>query len=222
MNIGILVAVEFDAFFKKYGKEKERFRHGFFDVLHYEIKNKDIYVILSNAGQIRAAMAMTILLETYKCEMVLNFGVVGALRDQKLSDVAIVSEVVHYEFDVSVENRPVGKYDIFDEVQIPMKSNLVELASKIHPEIPLVKLASGDKFVEGKEKKSKLREEFGADIVDMEGAAIAIASYAYDVPCLMIKSVSDGLEDSFLHFVENLNRASEEALEIMDKIIEEI
>lgn len=83
-----------------------------------------------------------------------------------------------------------------------------------------VKLASGDKFVAGFEAKSKLVKDWDCDIVDMEGAAIALACHLYGADFLMIKAVSDALTEGGAEFYENFERASKFAVGIIDDIIE--
>ncbi len=223
MNIGILVAVEFDAFYNIYGEPVERYKHGGFEVLKYQIHGKDVFVCPSRAGQIRAAMAMTILLDFYKCETIINYGVVGALSNQEVEELAVVESVCHYEWDTSdADDLPKGQYEIFDDVAMITTGSLVELAMKIDPHLKKVRLASGDKFVAGLEAKTALRNEWGCDIVDMEGAAIAIASKLYEADFVMIKAVSDALTDGGAEFYENFERASKVAVKIIDDLIREI
>jgi len=221
MNIGILVAVEFDAFYNIYKDPIERYKHGSFEVLKYHIHGKDVFVCPSSAGQIRAAIAMTLLLDTYKCDTIINYGLVGALSDHKVGELTVVESVSHYEWDTSdVEDVKKGQYGIFDDVAMKTTESLVDMAIKIDPNLKKVKLASGDKFVAGFEAKSKLAKDWDCDIVDMEGAAIALACHLYGADFLMIKAVSDALTEGGEEFYENFERASKFAVGIIDDIIE--
>ena len=223
MNIGILVAVEFDAFYNIYGEPIESYKHGGFEVLKYQIHGKNVYVCPSKAGQIRASMAMTLLLDFYKCDTIINYGVVGALSNQEVEELAVVESVCHYEWDTTdADGGPKGKYEAFDEIFFKCTPRLVDLAQKIDPHLKKVKLASGDKFVAGLEAKTALRKEWGCDIVDMEGAAIAISSKLYGANFVMIKAVSDALTEGGAEFYDNFERASKVAVKIIDDLIREI
>lgn len=220
MNIGILVAVEFDAFYDIYKEPIERYKHGSFEVLKYHIHDKDVYVCPSSAGQIRAAMAMTLLLDVYKCNTIINYGVVGALNNREVEQLTVVESVIHYEWDTSdLDDVKKGQYEIFDDVAIKTTESLVDLAIKINPHLKKVKLASGDKFVSGFEAKSKLAKDWDSDIVDMEGAAIALACHLYQADFVMIKAVSDALTEGGAEFIDNFERASKVAVEIIYDII---
>lgn len=220
MNIGILVAVEFDAFYNIYKEPIEKYKHGSFEVLKYHIHDKDVFVCPSSAGQIRAAIAMTLLLDVYKCNTIINYGVVGALNNREVEELTVVESVVHYEWDTSdLDDVKKGQYEIFDDVAIKTTESLVDLAIKINPHLKKVKLASGDKFVSGFEAKSKLAKQWDSDIVDMEGAAIALACHLYQADFVMIKAVSDALTEGGAEFIDNFERASKVAVGIIDDII---
>lgn len=221
MNIGILVAVEFDAFYNIYKDPIERYKHGSFEFLKYHIHGKYVFVCPSSAGQIRAAIAMTLLLDTYKCDTIINYGLVGALSHHKVGELTVVESVSHYEWDTSdLDDVKKGQYEIFDDVAMKTTESLVDLAIKIDPNLKKVKLASGDKFVAGFESKTRLTKDWDCDIVDMEGAAVALSSHLYRADFLMIKAVSDALTEGGAEFYENFERASKVAVGIIDDIIE--
>lgn len=223
MNIGILVAVEFDAFYDIYKEPIERYKHGSFEVLKYHIHDKDVFVCPSSMGQIRAALAMTLLLDVYKCGTIINYGVVGALNDNEVEELTVVESVSHYEFDISDLNDVAkGQYEIFDDVAMKTTESLMDLAIEIDPDLKKVRLASGDKFVSGLDAKTELNKKWDSDIVDMEGAAIALACHLYGADFLMIKAVSDALTGGGAEFYENFERASKVAVGIIDDIIKEL
>ena len=223
MNIGILVAVEFDVFYNIYKEPIERYNHGSFEVLKYHIHGKDVFVCPSSIGQIRAAIAMTLLLDTYKCGTIINYGVVGALNDRQVEELTVVESVCHYDFDTSdIYGLAKGQYEIFDGVAMKTTESLVSLAMKLDPHLEKVRLASGDKFVSGLDAKTKLGKDWDCDIVDMEGAAIALTSHLYGANFLMIKAVSDALTEGGAEFYANFERASKVAVGIIDDIIKEL
>ncbi len=60
--------------------------------------------------------------------------------------------------------------------------------------LPVLKLngvvATGDQFLANDTKKKSLRDQ-KADIVEMEGAAVAQVALKNEVPCLILRSISD-------------------------------
>lgn len=61
--------------------------------------------------------------------------------------------------------------------------------------VPVLKLggtvATGDQFLANDNKKQSLRGEQQADIVEMEGAAVAQVAQKNEIPCLLLRSISD-------------------------------
>ena len=58
------------------------------------------------------------------------------------------------------------------------------------------RIASGDQFISGGEKKAYIIENFHPQCVEMEGAAIAHTCYANKVPFVIIRCMSDTADES--------------------------
>ena len=91
-RIGLLVAVEMDSVFARYGTPGKTEHRGGFDVFHYENEQYILYVIHSGIGEIAAAAAAQLLIDRYEVELIVNFGVVGGLTDE----MALVSRICGY------------------------------------------------------------------------------------------------------------------------------
>ena len=76
-----------------------------------------VYLATSGIGEIRAALAVQLLVDLFDIEAVLNFGFVGSLnKSLPVGELVIVERAVHYQFDISaVDNLPPGCYDDKDE-----------------------------------------------------------------------------------------------------------
>ncbi len=220
----MLVAVEMGAVLSRYGQAvAEETRHGF-RVLSYDMGAYQLFVIGSGAGEIAAAAACQLLIDRYEAELVVNFGVVGGLTaEMARTKTCVVEKVVHYDFDTSAYDGTLpGQYAEYPDIYIPATPELVERAVRIAPELRRVTCASADKFVDGQEAKSALHEQYGADICEMEAAAVVLTCNRSGVPCLLIKTVSDGLMGGAEEFGVALARTSELCLEVTDRIIREL
>ena len=169
-----------------------------------------IYLATSGVGEIKAALAAQLLVDLFDVEAVLNFGFVGAVNHNlDLCELVAVGRVCHYQFDVTEvdTDRVVGQYGgMRDNYFYLDKTLLSNVIANIGKPIKVVTCASGDKFVARKEEKDSLRNEFGADICEMELAGLAIACERNNVPLFSVKVVSDkaeeGANESFLSIVE--------------------
>lgn len=82
------------------------------------------------------------------------------------------------------------------------------------------RIATGDWFVADQNVRDAIAARSSADLVEMEGAAIAYAARAHDIPWLVIRSVSDaGDGEATLSFWEYLALASNNAAEIVRAIL---
>jgi len=221
-RIGMLVAVEIDSVFAKYGDAQRVHDSYGFKVYEYELEKALLFVIHSGAGEIGAAAATQLLISEYHVCAVVNFGVVGGLTDEmKVARTVIADKVVHYDFDISaVDGLKVGQYAGFEDIFIPIDQELVERAVALEPELTRVTCASGDKFVGTEEAKRRLARDFGADICEMELAAIAMTCYRSKVPCLAIKTVSDGVDGGAAEFTRSVRRSGDICMHVVEKLID--
>ena len=220
-TIGMIVAVEMDAVLSKYGRAAGIEKRGGFEVHRYEGEDYRLIIVNAGAGEIAAAAATELLIAVYGAELIVNFGVVGGLTEEMaLSRTVVVESVVHYDFDTSAwDGCEVGRYAAYPTPLVPTTPALVEKARELFPELRKVVCASADKFVEGAEKKRSLHERFGADICEMEAAGVVLSCNRARVPCLVIKTVSDGLTGGAEEFSRQLKASAELCLAVADAII---
>ena len=223
-KIGLLVAVEMDSVFARYGTPGKTERRGGFDVFHYENEQYILYVIHSGIGEIAAAAAAQLLIDRYEIGMIVNFGVVGGLTEEMAqTKTCVVTRVVHYDFDLSgIDPVSPAQYPGFSGIYLPADAALVEKALAVCPELKPVTCASADKFVGNQEDKERLHRLYGADICEMESAAVLLTCLRCEVPCLMIKAVSDGLTGGGEEYYEALQKSAALCLAVTDRIIREL
>lgn len=223
-KIGLLVAVEMDAVLSRYGAPQEKLVTDGFEVLRYENETYTVYAVNAGAGEIAAAAATQLLISVFHVDLVVNFGVVGALTEEMtMAKSCVVEAVVHYDFDVSDwQDVPPGRYLQYPTPYIPTTPALVERATEIEPTLRRVICASADKFVGTEEKKRALHERWKAEICEMEAAGVVLTCDRLRVPCLLIKTVSDALSGGAEEFRRELERSASLCLEVADKIIREL
>ena len=75
---------------------------------------------------------------------------------------------------------------------------LIALAQRALEQMPqrkyqykLGRIATGDIFVDDEALRRSIIERTHPDCVEMEGAAIALVAYSNQIPCLVIRSMSD-------------------------------
>lgn len=223
-KIGVVVAIELDAVLSKYGTPTEQNIYPGYTVMTYENDSFTMYVTQSGAGEIAAAAAAQFLISVYGVDMILNFGVVGSLSHEiSLAEACVVDTVIHYDFTTDGWlNLSPGQYLGYDSPYISTSKELTDEALRVFPGLKKVVCASADKFVDDPAAKSALREKYGADICEMEAAGIVLTCNRNNIPCLLIKAVSDSLVGGGKEFLTELNRVSIECFDAADKIIRNI
>lgn len=221
-KIGMLVAVELESMLGRYPSARALQMISGFPVYAYRMGAAEIFAIHSGAGEIAAAAATQLLLTALQVEAVVNYGVVGGLTEEMaLTRTCVVEKVVHYDFDTSAaDGCPVGQYEGYPDIYLPTSSNLLRKALQVDPTLKPVICASGDKFIGEAQEKRRLHAAFGADICDMESAAIVLTCNRAQVPCLLIKTVSDSITGGAAEFNQSILQASDVCLAITEQIIQ--
>lgn len=194
-QIGMVVAVEMKAVLDELGEPLREIMFPGHSVLQYLFAERTLFVVESGSGQIAATMATQFLITQFKVDLIINFGSVGGLTPEiELTQTCIVEHVVHYDFDTSSVNHwEIGRYRGYPSVYIPTTEEIIDKAVMLYPTLKKVICASGDKFIDNLEDKKQLHERFKADICDMEAAGIVLTCNQNNIPCLLMKSVSDSL-----------------------------
>jgi adenosylhomocysteine nucleosidase len=138
-------------------------------------------VLLTGIGKVAAAIAVARALAEQRPTRVLNIGTAGALRPG-LEGVHRIGRVIEHDVDHVALSRLIGQ---------PLPGEVV-----LDPAQPTV-LATGDAFVADPVVRDRLAER--AHLVDMEGYAIARACAEADVPCELVKVVSDTADETAGH-----------------------
>lgn len=194
MTIGIFTAMQKEAASFLNGDVVEE-KVGEFSFFRFELgKHNAVLCCPPYVGEIAAAAATQLLISQFCVDVVINFGVVGALTDTvAVRDYVYVRDVVHYDMDTSVvDGEPVGRYACFDDVAVRTNEFLLNKALSVRT-FPLVRCASADKFVDDSESRQQLHLQYNADVCDMESAGVLFTCNFNHISCLVIKCISDSL-----------------------------
>ena len=222
MKIGMLIAVENELkAFLQSGEDRIEEKTAGRTVYRTRMEGHDVFAVCSGAGEIDAAAATMLLIVRYGCEVILNFGVTGALEeDLQVEDLFLAEKVWHYDFDATPFMNGVkkGQYAEYPDEFIPLDAGLVQLAMERVPGIRKIAVASGDKFVEDREEKRRLRES-GCGICEMELAAVARVCDRSGVRCLSVKCISDTFDGTGADFAANVQKSAEKAFRVIREVL---
>ncbi|MDP4132694.1 MAG: 5'-methylthioadenosine/adenosylhomocysteine nucleosidase [Bacillota bacterium] len=166
-----------------------------------EMFGKKVVMAVSGVGKVFAAVCTEAMILNFSPEVIINTGVAGGLlKDFKIGNAAIAESLVQHDMDTSALGDPLGLISGLDIVNIPCDKEvfegLKESAHKMGVTYKTGVIASGDQFVSDKNHKEEIIKAFNAIACEMEGAAIAQVCHINGVRCGVLRSISDGADDS--------------------------
>ncbi len=168
-----------------------------------KIGSADTVVVRCGIGKICAAVCAQILIDRFHVTHLINTGIAGSLNaDIDIGDAVVATEAVHHDLDVTNFGYDFGQVPGFRTQAFPADEALRSLCIQaIRSEAPDIhvfegRIASGDQFIRTKERKEWIREHFGAECCEMEGAAIAQTAYMNQIPYVIIRMISDKADES--------------------------
>ena len=186
-------------------------------------------VVISKAGIGKAlsAAGTAAMLNRYDVSRILFTGIAGGVGDEtRVLDVVVATQLVQhdygritndgFEWTVSLDEKK-GYY--------PCDEALVELAYAAAVDIVGSEhafrgvIASGDQFVASETYVEKLKRDFNAIACEMEGASIALVCGKYEVPFVVMRTMSDKA-DGLAH--ETYNNMADVAAQHSNRIVMEM
>jgi len=225
MTIGIMAALhdeiaELIGLMAQHGQSE--IRHiGRRDFYVGQLDGQHCVVVLAGIGKVAAASTASTLIQQFGVRQILFAGLAGGLAAHaRVGDVVIADRLVHHDMDA----RPLfPRYEIpltgIAEFQVSATlCTLLQEASQDffehhindrishadmdrfglkQPRTHVGMIVSGDQFIGSRPTAEKLRAELPqACAVEMEGAAVAQICYEHDVPCAIMRTISDRAEDT--------------------------
>jgi adenosylhomocysteine nucleosidase len=132
-------------------------------------------IVISRMGKIAAGTACQAMILKHGATHVVNPGACGALRDAPELAVGNL---------VRISEAAEGDHEIFGKRVAPVACGNHLLAA-----LPPARLVTADRPVFDTQRRAEYAQ-FG-DVVDMEGAAVARVAALYQVPCDLIKGITD-------------------------------
>lgn len=160
----------------------------------------EVRVCLTGPGKVRSAVAVARTLVEAPAQRVVNIGTAGALRDGLPAGAHRIGRVIEHDFDAdAIERLTARRYG----VHLALGEGLT--------------LVTGDGFITDATKRLALAEY--ADLVDMEGFAIAHTARAFRVPCEVFKIVTDSADDTAWSWSDTVELAAKEIGRLVREIV---
>jgi adenosylhomocysteine nucleosidase len=195
----------------------------------------EVVVVFSRWGKVAAATTVSTLINVFGITELIFSGVAGAIHHElNIGDVVIGKRMFQHDMDA----RPlIAQYEIpllsrtFFEGDAQLSSSAADAVNTFlqkenitqaigadtlaqfninQPKLYTGDIASGDKFFSSNEHKEALSNSLPTVLcVEMEGAAVAQVCFEYNIPCCIIRTISDAAdEQSHIDFVSFIQHVS--------------
>ena len=208
-----------------------------------ELNGVKVVVTFSRWGKVAAATTVTTLITKFGVAKIIFTGVAGAIHTGlRIGDIVIGNRLVQHDmnsspmypqyeiplhhitfFDSDSTLRAIASQAVRGLIEEKVFENDDFAAFNIDkPELFIGDIASGDQFFSTNEQKVQLHNALPSVLcVEMEGAAVAQICYEYNIPCIVIRTISDTADEKshidFMAFTKKI--ASFYSAEIIKRIV---
>jgi adenosylhomocysteine nucleosidase len=220
---------------------------GILQVATGKLAGHSIALAESGVGKVASAAIATLIATSLDCRAIVVCGVAGGIDPAlAIGDVVIADRLIQHDYghltNQGIRNfrpgvPPIGDardriaFDLSPEllmrigrvvkdVKLPALPPDLGIPTQRPPRIAFGPIVSGDQFINSEDVRERLRRDYAALAVEMEGAAVAQAAELIGVPCIVIRSLSDlaGAE-SHLDFPKFLRAVAPTAAEVVSRIV---
>lgn len=168
-----------------------------------KLEGTDVVLARCGVGKVNAAVTVQMMADKFGITEIINTGVAGSLNEKiDIGDIVLATGAVYHDMDAVAFGYKKGQVPQMDVFEFPTSEKLQDIAEKackkVNPDVKVFRgrIASGDQFIAGKEIKAQIKEYFDPMCVEMEGCAMAHTAYLNNIPCLIIRAISDKADDS--------------------------
>ena len=227
MRIGIICAIPNEMRYFNFSKNKIQKigERNFYKGTH---EKHELILVQSGLGKVNAAVVSTLLIEKFECEFLLFSGVAGGIDPGiEIGEVIIADTLIQYDYGTLKKGemlpfrpgsipttKPTNKieYNLDPKIKHEIRASL--------PDVRMGKLLTGDLFLQCKDKRKELFEKYGAQAIDMEGAALAQVAEQFGIQVVVVRCLSDlAGADSQKLSSKFLNKAAKRSSNTAQKIL---
>ncbi|EHJ56679.1 MTA/SAH nucleosidase [Streptococcus urinalis FB127-CNA-2] len=222
MKIGIIAAMEQELVFLvehlKNQKEVSVLGRTYYTG---QLGNHEVVLVQSGVGKVMSAMSVALLANQFKVEAVINTGSAGAVAEGiSIGDVVLAEKLVYHDVDLTAFGYDYGQMSmqpLFFQSDKAFINKFKNVLDKSHKTSHNGLIATGDSFIAGQDKIDLIKSYFPTVLaVEMEGAAIAQAATALNLPFIVIRAMSDtAAHDANITFDDFIIEAGRESAKML-------
>ncbi|MGR3741956.1 5'-methylthioadenosine/adenosylhomocysteine nucleosidase [Companilactobacillus sp. DQM5] len=184
-----------------------------------EYNSHELTLALSGIGKVQAAMTTTLMASEFNPELIINTGSAGGIGEGlKIGDVVISTKLAYHDVDVQgYEKGQLPGRELYFEADKKYAEDIALAAQKANLQFHKGLIVSGDQFIDSPEQNKKIKANFPAALAsEMEGAAVAQVCTEFNLPFVVIRSMSDvGDSNANIDFDEFVVTAGKNSVSIL-------
>lgn len=192
MKIGIIGAMpeeialliqEFDYSLTVIGKTK---------IYSGNLGHHEVFVVQSGIGTAAAAISTTLLIQEKHPELIINIGTAGSVsKELNIGDLVLATSIAYYTADVTAFGYAFGQLPNCP-ARFMTDKKITNVFKQVLPNVKTGLVCSSDKFCNSDAMIASIKEHFSdALAVEMEAAAVAQTCFIFEVPFVLLRSISD-------------------------------
>lgn len=183
-----------------------------------EVGIDDIVLVCAGIGKVAATIWTSYIFENYQVEKLINIWIAGNLKDDEymIGDVIMPNCIIQHDMYLPFEGEHLdyAKKPIFLENVADRNYDLNRFGLVLNGIC-----ITGDQFIDDPERVMELKNEYGADVCEMEAFAVlsvARENKALD-KCYVIKAISDGANNEAREaHMSNLDFAMTNSIQVLE------
>ncbi len=203
-KIGIIGAMDVEvASLKEQMQTSSRTTYAGMEFFEGLLGQTPVVIVKCGICKVNAALCVQLLVDKFQVTHVINTGVAGSLNNEiNIGDIVVSVSAQYHDVDATVFGYQPGEIPQEGVVAFPADEGLlrhaVEAVQEAAPDVKAFegKILTGDQFISSHAKKEQLMRDFDGMCCEMEGAAIAQASFANHIPFVIIRAISDKADES--------------------------
>lgn len=185
-----------------------------------------IYGKISGIGKVAMAFQLGLFLADHEVDLVINIGVAGSISKKlKPYEILVASKTAYHDVDVTSFGYKIGQMCSHPLYFTGYQKGLDVIKSYKDSSIKIGLILSGDSFMTKDNITDHLYKDYDNPLaVDMESASVAQCCYDLDIPCLIIRAISDDAvnEENKETYENRLEEASIRSGELAFKLINDL
>jgi adenosylhomocysteine nucleosidase len=195
-----------------------------------KINGIDIIAVESGIGKVNTAVVTTILISHFECNSIVFSGVAGGLNpNYNIGDVIIADRLIQHDYGAIVNGEVYsslpGSFPALEDSTNPISFEMsIEmrkyLQSHLGKNVKFGTILTGDTYLSCSQTREMFYNNFDADAIEMEGAALAQVCCQCNVPFIVVRVLSDlAGEDSHTDFDTFVDDSSKKSAMVVSHLL---